>query len=379
MKGLKNRIKLLMIVSAGVLLASCRKDLCYDHNHAANVDLRVKYTLDWYTHWAPGISINPDWSIEWNAVIPQEPEGVRLLTYPHYEELSGQTYNMPKSGGKIVMASGRYDLLFYNNDTEYILFGGKGNTTVATTRTRTRASYSKAHPDEITVNPPDMLFAAYLEKFYLEEMPENDLINKIQKTVDVNLSPRVFSYVIRYEFKAGLEYVAQCRGALSGMAGSVFLSTGHTEEGAVTVLYDCRKVDYGCEAVIRSFGVPGVTLEDTKAPDEAEDATSPDLILPDLTRNGDHLFFDRNEGNKVINITRAHPHRLTLELYLINGKEKVVEIDVTDQVNQQPRGGVIVVKGLEVTEKEGQESTGGGFDTDVGDWEDDKIVDIPID
>lgn len=375
---MKQRIQQLICkwLPVAVLLAGatgCRKDLCYDHNHAANLTLGLAYDLKWYTHWQPGVSLDPDWEIEWSAVVPQEPEGVRLITYPRYGSISGQTYNLPRKGGKLNMTAGTHDLLFYNNDTEYILFSGTGAQASATTRTRTRASYSKLYPDEVTVNPPDMLFAAYFEELYIEDDDELKAHTILEKTLDVTLSPRVFSYVIRYEFESGLEYVAQSRGALTGMSGSVYLSSGHTDDDPVTLLYDCTKRSWGCESSIRSFGVPGIRLED--APDEGENINP----LPDITRGDHYLSYNRNEANKVINVTQNYEHRLTLELYLINGKEKVIELDVTEQVNNQPRGGVIVVKGLKVTEEEGQESTGGGFDAEVDDWEDDKIVDIPID
>lgn len=367
--------RIVLMASAILAGTSCRKDLCYDHDHSANINVKVGYNLDWYTHWQPGVSLDPDWEIDWSVVRPQEPEGVRLMTYPHYEQLSGQTYNMPRYGGKLNMSAGYHDLLFFNNDTEYILFGGKGNLTTATTRTRTRISYSKLYPEEITVNPPDMLFAAYFENLFIEDMDQLDAHTNLQKTLDVQLSPRVFSYIIRYEFESGLEYVSQSRGALTGMSGSVYLSNGHTANDPVTLLFDCVKTSWGCQTIIRSFGVPGITLHDTKLPDEAGDANP----TPDVTRVDDYFWYNRDEGSKVIEVSKTYEHRLTLELYLINGKEKVIELDVTDQVNNQPRGGVIVVKGLKVTEDEGQESTGGGFDTEVDDWEDDKIVDIPID
>ena len=45
---------------------------------------------------------------------------------------------------------------------------------------------------------------------------------------------------------------------------------------------------------------------------------------------------------------------LTLELALRSGKVKTIETDVTDQVLQQPRGGVLIVKDIEVTPDEGR-------------------------
>lgn len=360
-------------------LTGCRKDLCYDHNHVTNLDLRISYNLDWHTHRDSGLLLDSSWEIYWTKVHPIKPAGVRLITYPDYAGLLEQKYNIPNHGRNLTMSAGRYKLLFYNNDTEYIQFNGIGDQTIASTRTRTRISHSELYPEEITVNPPDMLYGAFFEDLMIKDYSELPGHAIKQYTLDVKLMPRVFSYVIRYEFKAGLEYVRQARGALSGMAGSILLSNGNTDNDPVTLLFDCTKKPWGCETTIRSFGIPEITLLDTKPPDDSHE-TDPE---PDVTRGDNYISYDRNEPNKVIQVNRTYHHRLNLELYLINGKEKQIEIDVTDQVNRQPRGGVIVVTGLEVTDKESSSvvagGNGGGFDTSVDGWEDDILVEIPID
>lgn len=63
---------------------------------------------------------------------------------------------------------------------------------------------------------------------------------------------------------------------------------------------------------------------------------------------------------------------------LLSGKIKMAEFDVTEQVRRQPRGGVIVVKGIIVTPEEGQKPGGSGFDGDVNDWEENEDVEVPI-
>ena len=149
----------------------------------------------------------------------------------------------------------------------------------------------------------------------------------------VELAPRTWTYLIRYEFISGREYVFEARAYLSGMAGKVSLKDGHTDnDKVVTLLLDCYTCDYGVETIARSFG--------------------------------------RSET--------AATHKLVLELKLMSGKVKMVEFDVTDQVSRQPQGGVIVVNGIVVTPEEGERPGGSGFDGDVNDWEENVDVDIPI-
>ena len=149
-------------------------------------------------------------------------------------------------------------MLLYNNDTEGIIFENMHavNEAVATTRTRTRsASYSNKYPDELTANVPDMLFAAFLSE---QELVKNEDEETTYARMKVELAPRTWTYLIRYEFISGREYVSEARAYLSGMAGKVSLKDGHTDnDKVVTLLLDCYTCDYGVETIARSFRAIG--------------------------------------------------------------------------------------------------------------------------
>ena len=227
-------------------------------------------------------------------------------------------------------------MLFYNNDTEYIIFSRNGATTRATTRTRTRATYKGntfANEGEATVAPPDMLYANYIEDYYAEKVLE-------PTEVKVTLHPLVYTYKVRYEFADGLKYVAMSDGALSGMAKSVDMNTGETSSEAATVLYDCEITDYGIRALVNSFGAPGF----------------PHPNYPTRTEN---------------------KHALNLYLKLRSGKDTTLEWDVTDQVKAQPHGGVIVVKDIVIPEAQGMEGSG-AFDVEVDEWGPYEDIPLPL-
>ncbi len=365
-------MRLLAINSIGclicLLLTGCLKDLCYDHNHTANVSLELDYHLDWRTH--TDVVIDPSWHLNYDAIIPLKPSGVRVMTYPHYNAQSMREYNLDPDGERITIPSGHHDVLMYNNDSEYIIIEGQNLATYATTRQITRGSYNTRYPDETTVNAPDRLFSAYLPDLEIEEQvaskPNEQA--KIVKYIQATLSPLVFTYVVRCEFDAGLDLVSGARGALSGMAEGVQLVDGSTPNNkGVTLFFDCEKTLYGFEAITGSFGMPGVTFDDIDP-----------VVAQIVSKNT--VILDANHHNKSIQIAYEGTHRLNVELKLRNGKQKMYEFDVTDQLRQQPRGGVIVAKGLEVTEEEGKpnEGEGGGFDTEVGDWEENVDIIIPL-
>lgn len=331
---------LLLLVS----LPACEhKDLCYNHSehaHKYHINVIADYRYDW-EEWYGG----PNWAVEWpshymdyDALRPQKPNGIRIINH-NYEGLSDK-HNIGADGGIVTLFEGSNDVLFYNNDTEYIIFQHSDNvaSTRATTRKMSRASYSGnqyASSNEETMTPPDMLYANYYEDLY---------VKKQEHPVDitVTLQPLVYTYKIRYEFDEGLQFVAMARGALSGMARSVLLHNGNTSEEAATLLYDCEISDYGVRAIVNSFGVP----------------------------NYPHGNYP-SRGDADIR------HALNLEVLLRNGSMITLNFDVTDQVQAQPHGGVIVVDGIVIEEEDGTQGSG-SFDVEVNDWGPYEDIELPL-
>ena len=334
------RYTLMGLTFAGLtfLSTSCRKDLCYDHDEHS-LSVKVNLSSDWEQEWERTYAYDweklweEDWKYDYEDLCPAPADGIRVQVYTS----DGQRIesNLPDEGGRIAMPEGTHELLFYNNDTEYIVFDGvaASESATATTRGVTRSSFHELHAGERTVNQPDMLYGAYMEEYTAEK-------TLAPTELPVTLHPLVYTYMIRYEFESGQQYVALARGALAGMAETVYLNDGHTGETAATVMFDCTLEDYGAEALVQSFGVPDYP--------------------------GEHYGRNGTDGRR---------YSLNLEVRMVNGKFKTFEFDVTDQVKGQPRGGVIVVSGLSISDDEGLEG-GGSFDVDVDGWG--EWVDIPL-
>lgn len=129
-----------------LLLGGCRKDLCYDHpDHAFSV--QVDLTATWEQEWER--SYQTDWQSVWNSAWPQRyddlrpdvPTGIRARIYTG--GIAENEGNLSPEGGRLYMNEGTHDLLFYNNDTEYIVFNDIAALTSAraTTRSLTRGSF----------------------------------------------------------------------------------------------------------------------------------------------------------------------------------------------------------------------------------------------
>ena len=325
---------------AAVSLTGCRKELCYDHDtHALAVRVDVEAT--WLREWE--LADGKDWESNWNAawgvtydgIRPEAAEGIRAVVYDEAGALTER--NLGATGGLLPMKAGHNSLLFYNNDTEYIVFDdlAESATATATTRSRSRANFDGLREGERTVNAPDMLYGAYVADY--EAVASRDTAD-----LPVVMRPLVYTYLVCYEFSHGMKYVALARGALAGMAESVYLNDGHTGGATATVLYDdCELFDWGVAALVRSFGAP-------------------------------------NHPNPDYSRAPAGTYMLNLEVRLNNGKILTYDFDVTEQVEAQPRGGVIVVRGIEVSDEEGLEG-GSLFDPEVNDWGNYEDIVLPLD
>lgn len=325
-------------VVALIVSVSCEhKELCMDHpSHALRSDTRI--TASYNLRWEIGESGEPLWQTRWpesfgidyGALAPSVPSGLCVNAYSG-SGLPSVTH-MAATEGVARMAVGENSLLFYNDDTEYIIFDDMSvsASAKATTRSRSRSSYagnrlyrSQNGDSERTVTPPDPLFGCYMNRYEQQLLP-------VPATLDVTLQPLVFTYLIRYEFEHGAEYVGLARGALAGMAESVFLHDGHTGPERATVLYDCTVEPWGVQAAVNTFGVP--------------DYPSP------VYRSG-----------------AQSSYALNLEVRLRNGRTFSFDFDISAQMKSQPHGGVIIVDGIKISDDDGN-AGGSGFDVSIDDW-----------
>lgn len=329
--------KIVICLLSVSLLCGCRKELCYNQEeHAYGVKLHA--VAEWEQEWER--TYDYDWEELWTEehryayddLRPDIAEGIRAIGYGADEYYSES--NLPPEGGRLPIREGKHSVLLYNNDTEYIVFNdlSASSSATATTRTVSRSTLKELHSNERTMNQPDQLYGCYIDECVGE-------ISLEKQEMPVTMRPLTYTYLVRYKFSKGLQYVALARGALAGMAEKVYLNDGHTGGEAATILFDCELTDFGADVCMQSFGVPNYP--------------------------GDH--YTRADGNPAY-------YTLNLEVRLKNGKILTYDFDVTDQVNAQPRGGVITVSSIEVSDEDG--ANAGGFDVDVDDWGD--FIDIPI-
>ena len=310
-----------------MLVASCNhKELCYDHEpHAERVEYKLELEFD--CEWEYNIESNIDWEQVWKPeygisyddIRPKEPEGVRVHIF-NEDDRTETVRNLTKQNATIRFSQeGHYDMLFYNNDTEYIVFEGleSFHTASATTRGSSRSR---------VVNAPDMLFGAYVDSVFVEKSSQT-------KTMKVTLKPLVYTYLIRYEFAERADEIISATGALDGVACRVNLSNGRTTPDVAAIGYDCTTGNFGAQALVRSFGIP--------------DYPNPN--------------YSRNEREYIT----------YLDVRLKDGKTKTFKFDITQQMAKQPHGGVILIQDIKM-----DAASGGGFDVGVEGWG--EAVEVPL-
>ncbi|MBO5346015.1 MAG: DUF5119 domain-containing protein [Paludibacteraceae bacterium] len=333
---MKKMIRLYIVIVSCLCFVACdMRELCYDHDSHA-YKYQVNIVADYEQEWQYPLTPTKDWKENWpdtfdvrySDLMPILPSGLRVMIY---DSLRYDRQNIGRDGGLVYLTELEKSFIICNNNTEAVVFvDEKDKEKVSvTTRAIRRNSYGGSSyiqlKDVNTKTEPDVLYVNYIPSY----VPISTI-----KPVDVSvlLKPVVYTYYIRYEFEYGIEHVVLARGALAGMSGSVNLQTQEPGNDLATVMYDAKKKSFGVDANVNSFGLPH-----------------------DLTDLGMQL-----DGGE-------YACGLNLEVALTNGDIKTFEFDVTDQVVSQPRGGVIVVKGLRVEDEEAEGELEGG-QVEVDDW-----------
>ena len=383
----RRHIAPLVFVTICVLTAmtSCeRKDLYLAQRGTIDVDVSV-YNINLDLLW--GLEWKTQWQYLWDESLYgpigyTEPTGVRANVYTLNEErerIRYTTRNFGNEGGRVSLTTSKtYDMAFYNNDTEYILFSTDESNAYyhATTRSNARAAYTRAYAH---YNQPDLLFGTFLQDLYVTEDPEayeihydNDGSPYYVYHVHADLTPYTMIYlcqvmVLNNEDENG-KRITGCQGiSMNGLSGGVDLFTRMTD----------------------STNLVTITQEETRPMQ-----TDRDLTLPDGTKTVGDIMAARiltwgipgidplaNVATRTYAEPRASVHA-GIGLTLRNGNVYTIEEDITEQIRKRPAGGVItiVIDADELPDNivGGEPKPGGGFDASVENWENEVEADIII-
>jgi hypothetical protein len=311
--------KILYAIAATIALTfttSCtHKDLCYDHLHTVNVQVRF----------------------DWQFAPEADPASMAVYLFPKNGDEVLRYDFTDRSGGTIRIPFGDYDAFCINSDTENIRHNGTEqiSTLEITTPTTTlltnmssigvrtdNAPRADGTEEERIALSPDKIWNDYVEGIEILMIAED-------QTITLYPAPGHNTYTVEVRNASNLKYVRGISGSLSSLAGGLMGGMDQTTQERVTIPFDA-------------------TISDD-----------------DTTVTGGLLTFGHFSSEEI-------PHQLTIYAVLTDGSKWYYNYDVTDQIHSAPdqRNIHIIVDGLPLPKPI---VNGGGFQPEVDEWQSERI------
>lgn len=237
------KITALTLLSAACtgLTGCCTDPLCYPCGPAPENDAHIRVTFDW------------------SADTAANPDGMRLWFYPadgngapRLRDIAG------RDGGLISLPAGAYDILAYNNDTEWLLFDGVDSLQSHRCKTPVQSiDDAFRSPRSARSTSPDEPVAAYPEAFWTDVQHSKSITD----SAEIILAPQPLhcQYAITVKHVEGLERLSEAAFTMSGMSRGVDLSTGNNlaESCTHSIAAHINRSDSTLTAAFTCFGPAG--------------------------------------------------------------------------------------------------------------------------
>lgn len=373
-----NKVYRILLVMTSLLVTTACKEMHDPELHPSGkvrIELEVEQEVQIENMW--DIDWQADWLFKWDEDIYgkigyTDPETFHMDYFTAGTNSHIGQRDVLGNRVNLSLGYGFYDMLFYNNDYELIRIDEAPDWSAITAYTETNpyasAPQSMIRRDMSIRQMPEQLFAVLHEGVEISDriedytwIPEEGIWLMSIKSV---LLPRVFIYLVQVELRNNKSRVTGCRSlTIEGLAESTELLSGinSTETISHQFAANAQRIDNDDGSTtelfagrMTTFGIPGYMpwKEYTKMKNSGTRGAS--LVSPTTPRNICHI-----------------------ELRYANGGVLAVPIDVTEQIWDQPVGGVIkIVLNIDDYEPPEQPSQG-GIDIGVGGWDED-IHDITV-
>ena len=307
------------------------------------VDLDLQVYWDYY-------GIDYDWQAEWYYGWDDEDSmlwgDIGYSTPSYYELRRYYTASEPYAEHTSVLSAqvegthfqerynwGYWDILCWNDITTIdgirsIIFDEKTtlDSVVAYTNHTMRSSRYNAPRFAYAFYAPEPLFAAYERAIEINKSLDGFVYdperNVYVKKLDVVLEPITYIYLtqIILHNNHGRVISADGSASLSGMARSTTLNTGRAGEDAITVGYRARMKN-----------------------DRDKDGEKVDIIGGRLLTFG-ICNLNANRISRSDEVPDPNPHYMDVTMQFYNGMDSTLVFDVTNQVREHYKGGVITIE-----------------------------------
>lgn len=248
------------------------------------------------------------------------------------------------TGGEVKVPSGHYAVVIYNYDTETVLI--RGEESYETIQAYTNFCKLGIAGTEKMVWGPDPLYVVNIDDLDIQNSEET-LILKLKPKLVI----RTYSFSIKVQ---GLSNVSNVIGSIGGMADHYFLGKAYAMCDDYPINIDLNVKAGKIEGVFTTFGLPEAII------------TRLEIKLP-VMMNLMIIKVDNSVQEVKINITEA-VQEPTGGGEGGEGEETkppaLVEVEIEDEIK--------------VDDVETPPSGGGGIGGDVGDWDDETNVELPV-
>lgn len=192
------------LLASLLLLVSCHKELCYDHNHGRDTGIHVVF--------------------DWQRIPQASPASMQLSVF----QGEAQPISVPfegRNGGDIMLSAGTYGFVGYNSDTEILLYRGSTLSTFEiyspqteirsmaqmfrSTRTVPRA---KGTDEQTVIFEPDPLWTSADDKVVIS--------GGANQTVVMPMEAGTFDYTFIIKNVEFIDSISEIAATLSGMSES---------------------------------------------------------------------------------------------------------------------------------------------------------------
>lgn len=340
-------------------------DLYWDYQLEMGIDLSYNWREDWYYGWD-----DADISL-FGPIGYTKPESFNIRRY-HTSAPDDRHSTVYKEDGwsgtyyRAAYEFGFWDILVWNENiapVQGLIIDENTNPDAVIGYTNPVGYSSITRSSESTVYQPEALFAGYITDIDInpnydgfEERYIEGEKNKVwYRKTDITLKPCTYIYLTQFIIRHNNGRIAAVDGSarLSGMARSVCLNTGVSGNDAVSVDYDVR-LKKNCDMKGEIVDIAGGRL----------------LCFGMCNLNPNSISTKSSYSKSVVRSVDKASHYIDLQVQFNNGIDSTFVFDVTDQVQERFKGGVLTVVLDMDTVSIPSRSGGSAFDAVVLDYED---------
>lgn len=340
-------------------------DLYWDYQLEMGMDLEYDWKAEWFYGWDES-----DMAL-FGPVGYTMPESFNIRRYHTNapNDRHAAVYKEDGWSGKYYRAAyefGFWDILVWNENTapvQGLIIDEDSNPDAVVGYTNPVGYAAATRSVESTVYQPEALFSGYISDIEInssydgfeERFIEGEKNKVWYRKTDISLKPCTYIYLTQLILKNNNGKIAAVDGSarLSGMARSVCLNTGVSGNDPVSVDYDVR-LKKNCNMNGENVDIVGGRL----------------LCFGMCNLNPNGISTKSLQASSIVKSYDMSRHYIDLQMQFNNGIDSTFVFDVTDQVQNRFKGGVLTLMLDMDTVAIPSRGGGSAFDAVIVDYED---------